>query len=78
MNSEILKRAREFKAWCDWPYEFVTAEELASILRVPTPWVWAAAREGRIPSYRVGHYMRFDLEEVLGVIRRSGIDPAES
>lgn len=78
MDKEILKRAREFAAWSAWPYEFVTAEEVASILRVPTAWVWAAAREGRIPSYRVGHYMRFDLAEVLEVIRRKGIDAAES
>jgi hypothetical protein len=72
LDKEILKRAREFAAWSDWPYEFATAEEVASILRVPTAWVWAAAREGRIP------YMRFDLAEVLEVIRRKGIDAAES
>ena len=78
MNQEIGKRAAEFRSWADWPHEFLTAEELGSILRVPRAWVWAAAREGRIPSYRCGHYVRFSLEEVLAVIKRTGIPASES
>ena len=76
MSDKIVRRAREFSAWSNWPQQFVTPEELASILRVPTSWVWGAARDGRIPSYRVGHYQRFDITEVLDFLRRGG-DAAE-
>ena len=76
ISDKIVRQAREFCAWSNWPQQFVDAQELASILRVPTSWVWDAARQGRIPSYSVGHYRRFDLEEVLDFLRRGG-DAAE-
>lgn len=72
ISDKIVRQAREFSAWSNWPQQFLNAEELASILRVPTSWVWAAARENRIPSYRAGHYVRFDIDEVLDFLRRGG------
>ena len=47
----------------------VDAKEISLILSVPLRWVWMAAREGRIPHFRVGKYMRFDPKEVLGSLQ---------
>ena len=49
---------------------FITAEELSLILNVPITWVWARARQGRIPCMRVGKYMRFDENEVIEFLRK--------
>jgi len=46
----------------------VDAKELSHYLGVPVTWCWSAAREGRIPSVRVGHYVRFDLQAVLAAL----------
>jgi excisionase family DNA binding protein len=47
----------------------LTAEEVADRLGVTRTWVWAQAREGRIPHVRLGRYRRFReeaLEQWLG------------
>ena len=46
--------------------EIRTATEVAEWLKVPRSWVERAARDGRLPSMRVGRYRRFsrtDLEQ---------------
>ena len=46
---------------------FSTAEA-ATILNVPETWLATAAREGKIPSVKIGHYVRFrqaDLEAYI-------------
>lgn len=40
------------------------APELAKIFGVPESWIREQAREGNLPYVRLGHYMRFRLEEV--------------
>ncbi|WP_196189059.1 helix-turn-helix domain-containing protein [Conexibacter sp. W3-3-2] len=35
------------------------AAEAAKLLHVPTSWVYAEARAGRLPHVRVGRYRRF-------------------
>ena len=43
----------------------LNTKEAAAILNVPETWLATAAREGRIPVVRIGHYVRFrpaDLE----------------
>lgn len=45
--------------------EFLTAEQLADRLKVPTSWVYEQSRQGAIPTHRIGRYIRFDLNEVL-------------
>ena len=49
--------------------EFLTIEELASLLRVPKGWIYARTRErspNTIPYLKVGKYLRFRLSEVQG------------
>jgi excisionase family DNA binding protein len=40
------------------------APELARIFGVPESWIREQARQGHLPCLRLGHYMRFRLEEV--------------
>lgn len=37
----------------------LTAEQVADRLGMRTGWVWAQAREGRIPHVQLGRYRRF-------------------
>ena len=48
----------------------LTAQELADYLNLPVTWVWAKARERKIPCIRCGHYQRFELDEVLRALRQ--------
>ncbi|MBI2361025.1 MAG: helix-turn-helix domain-containing protein, partial [Deltaproteobacteria bacterium] len=43
----------------------LTPEELAERLKVPLSWVYEQSRQGKIPTHRIGRYIRFDLCEVL-------------
>ena len=43
----------------------LTPEELAARLKVPLSWVYEQSRQGKIPTHRIGRYIRFDLAEVI-------------
>ncbi len=43
----------------------LTAGELANHLKVPVSWVYEQSRQQKIPTRRLGHYVRFSLREVL-------------
>jgi excisionase family DNA binding protein len=43
----------------------LTPEELADKLKVPLSWVYEQSRQGKIPTHRLGRYVRFNLLEVL-------------
>jgi excisionase family DNA binding protein len=45
--------------------ELLTAEELAGRLKVPVSWVYETSRTGKIPTVRIGRYVRFKLNDVL-------------
>ena len=42
----------------------LTAGELAARLNLPESWVRTEERGGRIPSFRLGRYVRFKLRDV--------------
>lgn len=44
----------------------LTAEQAAEVLSVPPSWLLAQAREGKVPHFRLGRYVRFDSEELRG------------
>jgi len=53
----------------------IDAKAASRLLGVPHTWLLAQAREGRIPHHRLGHYVRFnpdDLKEWLAQTR-SGV-----
>lgn len=43
----------------------LTPRELAERLKVPVSWVYEQSRMGKLPTHRIGRYIRFDLREVL-------------
>jgi excisionase family DNA binding protein len=43
----------------------LTPEDLADRLKVPLSWVYEQSRQGKIPTHRLGRYIRFDLNEVI-------------
>jgi excisionase family DNA binding protein len=45
--------------------DLLTPEQLADRLKVPLSWVYEQSRQGKIPTHRLGRYIRFDLAEVL-------------
>jgi excisionase family DNA binding protein len=47
------------------PDQLLTVEELAERLRVPVSWCYEQSRQGKIPTIRIGRYIRFNLAEVI-------------
>jgi Helix-turn-helix domain len=45
--------------------ELLEPDELGAKLKVPVSWVYEQSRQGKIPTHRLGRYIRFDLQEVL-------------
>ncbi len=62
--AETRPKANEQGTKPDPTPDLVTAGELASHLNVPESWIRAEERLGRIPSVRLGKYVRFRLNEV--------------
>jgi excisionase family DNA binding protein len=42
----------------------LTAADVAKVLDVPKSWVYEQARQGRIPTVRLGRYRRFRAEAI--------------
>lgn len=42
----------------------VDAKAAGRLLGVPHTWLLAQARAGRIPHHRLGHYVRFDIDDL--------------
>jgi excisionase family DNA binding protein len=51
------------------------AEQAGQLLNVPASWMLAQARMGRVPHVRLGHYVRFNRDDLLAWIdhRSSGL-----
>ncbi len=45
--------------------KLLTPEELADCLKVPVSWVYEQSHQKKIPTHRIGRYIRFNLQEVL-------------
>lgn len=46
-----------------------TAEEAAEVMGVPVSQVRNLVRQGKMPHYRIGHYIRIDIDEALSWMR---------
>jgi excisionase family DNA binding protein len=58
--------------------QLLTAKELATRLGVPESWVRSEERAGRIPSQRLGKYVRFKLTEVERVLAERSRQDAQN
>ena len=55
------------------PHQFtplIDAKAASGLLGVPYTWLLAQAREGRIPHHRLGHYVRFNPEDLRDWLRK--------
>jgi excisionase family DNA binding protein len=53
----------------------VDANEAAKLLGVPPSWLLAQARERKVPHHKLGHYVRFDLDELIDWLDETRINP---
>jgi len=53
----------------------VDAQELAKVLGVPHTWILRKARAGEIPHHKLGHYVRFDYDEIIAYVEQTKIEP---
>lgn len=49
--------------------QFVSAEKLSEILGLSLPSIWRYCREGRLPHFRIGRRVLFELEEVKAALK---------
>ena len=49
----------------DQATQLLTPDDLAKRLKVPVSWVYERSRQNKIPTHRIGRYVRFQLREVL-------------
>ena len=52
------------------PNCLVKVDVIAKRLNVPESWVYQAAADGTLPSYKIGSYRRFDIAEIDEYLRR--------
>jgi excisionase family DNA binding protein len=50
------------------------AKQASVLLGVPYTWLLAQARAGKIPHHRLGHYVRFDPDELKQWLGETKID----
>ena len=51
------------------------AKTAAKMLGVPYTWLLAQARADAVPHHRLGHYVRFDEEELVEWVRENERGP---
>ena len=66
---EVVREEIKAASNADKDSGLLTVEELASRLKVPKSWVYEQSRQDRLPTVRVGKYIRFDLQEILKVFK---------
>jgi excisionase family DNA binding protein len=54
-------------------FALIDAKAASRLLGVPHTWLLAQAREGRIPHHRLGHYVRFNPEDLKEWLRENRI-----
>lgn len=61
--------------------ELLTIDEMAERLKVPKSWLYSRTRQagpGTIPRIKVGKYIRFHLDEVMGWLKEQQNDDCDS
>jgi excisionase family DNA binding protein len=56
----------------------IDAKAASRLLGVPYTWLLAQARAGKIPHHRLGHYVRFDPEDLQAWLREERLGAGES
>lgn len=53
----------------------IDARAASKLLGVPHTWLLARARAGAIPHHRLGHYVRFDPQDLSAWLAENRIEP---
>jgi excisionase family DNA binding protein len=53
----------------------IDAKAAGELLGVPHTWLLAQARAGRIPHHRLGHYVRFNADDLARWLRATRLGP---
>jgi excisionase family DNA binding protein len=53
----------------------IDAKAASNLLGVPYTWLLAQARTGNIPHHRLGHYVRFDPDDLQTWLRETRSEP---
>ncbi len=53
----------------------IDAKAAGELLGVPHTWLLAQARAGRIPHHRLGHYVRFNVDDLARWLRETRLGP---
>jgi excisionase family DNA binding protein len=53
----------------------IDAKAASTLLGVPYTWLLALARAGAIPHHRLGHYVRFDPDDLARWLEENRIEP---
>ena len=56
---------------CNKMTNIVTAKELGQFLKLSESTIYKLATEGKIPGFKIGDSWRFDMDEILRLIRKS-------
>jgi len=51
------------------------AKAAAKLMAVPYTWLLAQARDGKIPHHKLGHYVRFDPDDLIAWLDATKIQP---
>jgi excisionase family DNA binding protein len=71
----IAVRVAELLAEQPASEDLLDAKAAAKLLGVPESWVRSEAREFRLPHIKLGHYVRFDRDELLAWRRTMAAGP---
>ncbi len=55
----------------------IDAKAAGELLGVPHTWLLAQARAGRIPHHRLGHYVRFNVDDLARWLRETRLGPGD-
>lgn len=58
------------------PFALIDAKAASTMLGVPHTWLLAQARAGRIPHHRLGHYVRFNPDDLKDWLQETRSMPA--
>jgi excisionase family DNA binding protein len=58
-----------------FPVKIVTAKELGQYLKLSESTIYKLAGNGEIPAFRLGDSWRFDMEEIMDVLRNAKNKP---
>jgi len=79
-RSTIARRLRRARGVHDQQRAFtplIDAKAASLLLGVPYTWLLAQARARRIPHHRLGHYVRFNPDDLAGWLQETKTTPRD-